>query len=141
MHFPRTITLIAGVVFLAVTGCTPGKFRKVDLRSASVTASTVLLLVFDPADCFACGIDMAHWTTLRRRDPKQIKLLLTRVPTREEAKVFARYRIQVDGLLTGAIPPKGPGGLGLLFRSGGLVLAGRINEKSIQALLTQELTR
>lgn len=103
-------------------------------------AGKVLLLVFSPADCLACATDMPRWLSVRRRSPGSVAILVTRPPTPAETKVFARYRIPVDGVLArGALPEPERGGSAFLYVNGRLATSGALDRKEMQTTLNREL--
>ena len=103
-------------------------------------APKVAFLVFRPDDCLACATDMPHWLAFRKRSPGSVVILVTRNPSSAEEKVFARYRIPVDGVLRrGALPEPARGGEAHLYVNGSLALSGSLNHPALRSTLDREL--
>lgn len=149
---PRTIprsprSLLAVLLCLgAWSACSPApddglpRLARPEVSALAGGSAKVLLLVFEPADCLACATDMPQWLSVRRRTPGSVAILLTRPPSAAETKVFARYRIPVDGVLDGdALPKPARGGSAFLYVNGKLATSGALNRKETQTTLNREL--
>jgi hypothetical protein len=111
-----------------------------DVSALAAASGKVLLLVFEPADCLACATDMPQWLSVRRRSPGSVAILVTRPPSAAETKVFARYRIPVDGVLgRGALPEPARGGSAFLYVNGKLATSGALDQPELQTTLNREL--
>lgn len=60
---------------------------------------TVVVLVFDPDDCFVCAGFLPTWRSEDVKNPDRYRLILTRRPDRHERRSLAAARIHVDGIL------------------------------------------
>ncbi|MET0400305.1 MAG: hypothetical protein ABW277_26180 [Longimicrobiaceae bacterium] len=130
----------------AASGCTrepEDRYPRLDREAVGARANRApkfLLLVFSPEDCLACATDMPRWLALRRHSPGSVAILLTRPPSAAQTKVFARYRIPVDGVLgRGAFPKPSRGGTAYLYVAGELAVSGPLNRAATQATLDKEL--
>lgn len=77
----------------------------IPLRRIVPGHGAAVLLVYDPADVFACGGSISEWVAWGRRNPGRLVLAFTRRPTAAEAKLLLTSRIRSDLVL--ARPPFG----------------------------------
>lgn len=74
-----------------------------DLLSA---ADTVVLLLYDPADCLACGAPIGVWRTWEAASQRRkLVLVLTRPPTRREAEALFTARVAPAAILASGRSP------------------------------------
>ncbi|HEX9727814.1 MAG TPA: hypothetical protein VGA37_04865 [Gemmatimonadales bacterium] len=99
------------VALAACGGYEPG-FGQIALASGmhfddlSKGGATVVVLVYDPADCFVCFGPLAQWMDLRRLHPDLVKLVFSREPTTVEARRLRFYRIVPDEVFARSSRPR-----------------------------------
>src|SRR4051794_27494895 len=64
------------------------------LRHFLPERGAAVLLVYDPADVFACRASISEWVSWGRRNPGRLVLAFTRRPTASEAKLLLTSRIR-----------------------------------------------
>lgn len=65
------------------------------------TTDTVFVVVYDPAQCFSCYQSLSRWTSLRKAQPQQVAILLSRPPSPAERDQLLAARVDIDGVLSG----------------------------------------
>jgi hypothetical protein len=75
---------------------------KVPLREVVEHADFAVVILVDPAECFACISNLARWIHWERRHPDQFFLVFTRSPSPIEQRQIALFRLQPDAVLANA---------------------------------------
>ena len=70
------------------------------LGELAARVDTVVVLVYDPSDCFACSSVLGRWLDAKRQSPGHVFLLFTRRPNEDERDQLKVYRIEPDAILS-----------------------------------------
>ncbi len=97
-------------------------------------AETVLLLVYDPADCFSCGTPIGAWRTWESEAVgRAVSLVLTRPPSPMERQKLLASRFEPLALLENARAYRTPAAF--------QVIAGHIRDSGFGAIGIASLKR
>ena len=110
----RSIQLCAAALVHGILSCSPpsrvDELLHARLPSGTPLATlaggaptdTIVLLVYDPADCLACGAPIGIWRDWAGSNGhRQVRLVLSRPPSHHEATVFRIARATPAGVLSG----------------------------------------
>lgn len=103
------VAYVSAAVTANVLGCTSTKplpIMQLPLKTGALIADlvsesdTTMLLIYDPADCLACGNPIGVWLAWETSSPRRsLALVLTREPSPADVRALATARAMVKGLL------------------------------------------
>lgn len=146
---PRGILRVAMLVVLTVllAACTTSTGTPItrDGRSAADLAGkegSAVILVVTPAYCFACATRIAEWLRQSRTSGIPVHVVLTELPSQDEALLLRRQRIPVVGELA----PRARWSIGrppavLVIRDHRVTTSGTLSDPAIVARVADALLR
>lgn len=108
----KTLAIVVLTLFACEQGARlPSSLRLKAIPLAEVLAppeksDTLAILLYDPSDCFSCGSPLGQWLSWGKGKAHQLRVYLTRSPTKGEWAQVVALRAPLEGVVSGVAPSK-----------------------------------